>query len=139
MATWFSVTTGENWRTWLNGSDCSWNAKMRVRKKYTELRITVEHIILEENLYAVKQNMDFRFLTYVVELKWCVWRFPIIQSWINEWDPAFLDEMWGGMILMYWNKSRCTIQQNYIIFLVIDYRALIIGRIIVKERLFKQQ
>ena len=40
--------------------------------------------------------------------------------------------MWGGMILMYWNKTQCTNQQNYSIFLVIDYS------IIANERLFKQ-
>ena len=43
------------------------------------------------------------------------------------------NEMRGGIILMYWNKSRLMIQQNITIFLGVDYT--ILGN----QRMFKQQ
>ena len=41
-------------------------------------------------------------------------------------EPVFMiplnrDEMIGGIILMYWNKSRLMIQQNISIFVGVDY------------------
>ena len=41
-------------------------------------------------------------------------------------EPVYMilltrDEMKGGTILMYWNKSRLMIQQNITIFLGVDY------------------
>jgi hypothetical protein len=37
------------------------------------------------------------------------------------YDPLCQDEMWSGMISMYWNMSQCTIQQKNHYFLEIDY------------------
>ena len=35
--------------------------------------------------------------------------------------PLSRDEMRGGIILVYWNKSRLMIQQNITVFLWVDY------------------
>ena len=47
--------------------------------------------------------------------------------------PLGRDEMRGGIILMYWNRSRLMIQQNITNFLGVDYT--ILGN----QRMLKQQ
>ena len=59
-------------------------------------------------------------------LKWVFWGAVYMI-------PFSLDEMRGGIILMYWDKSRIMIQQNITIFLGVDYT------ILENQRMLKQQ
>ena len=55
----------------------------------------------------------------------------LLRACLN--DPLSQDEMRGGVILMYWNKSRLMIQQNITIFLGVDCS------IFANQRMLKQQ